>query len=267
MTRTTLVWKAVEELRPYSRNRELYGRPTDNSAYKDILYNMKKNGFDERYPLLITADGRILGGVTRHHAASKAGVEKVPCIIFQPSADLPELECDAELLRDNTYRSKTQVMLAREQRLALEVEKGLARARMGAGSDGGPSKSTDRVGKMFNVSGKTVARRIKVLEAIEQAEADGDSQKAKRLTELLEANKVMKARDVIAGKPAAKKPSKVERKQSLLECSNLAVGEFYEACARVAIAEEVKILERALEQMHDSLRTARAKLDRGQRGR
>jgi hypothetical protein len=59
---------------------------------------------------------------------------------------------------------KTQLMIAREQAMLVEIEKERGRRRMALGSDGGPSKSTDRVAQAFKrTSGKTVQRRLKIL--------------------------------------------------------------------------------------------------------
>jgi hypothetical protein len=263
MNRGKIVWKSPEDLRPHPLNRELYGPPTANSAYKDIRDSMKANGFDERQPLLITTDGRILWGTTRNDIAKKQGLKEVPCEIFQPSSEQPELEYERELIRGNIQRSKTQVMLTREQRKMLELQKSLARARMGGGNDGGPSKSADRVGKEFKVSGKTVARRIKVLNAIEQAEADGEQKKAERLTELLNANQVVKALNAIANKAATpRKPPAVTVPRTLNDHTVIAYSEFFEACTKVKVQAECDILEATLGRMHDDLQAARTRLNR-----
>jgi hypothetical protein len=262
-----LVWKSPKELRPHAINQLLYGPPSANSARADIRLSMKQRGFDDTYPLVITPDGRILSGVTRHDVAKELRLKEVPCVVFTPVSDNPEAEFEQQVILGNIGRRKTPVMVAREQRKALELEKTLAKARMGAGSDGGPSKSTDRVGKVFNVSGKTVARQIKVLNAIEKAEADGDSKKAARLTELLNAGKVVQAQAVIAGKQAAaKKPPKVEVKRSFGSHKETAYGEFFEACAKAKTPAEFDLLEGDLSRMHDDLRAARARLEQGQRG-
>jgi hypothetical protein len=139
----------------------LYGTPSQNPAYHDIKADMKRRGFDLKQPLLITADARVIRGVTRHAAAKSVGLEAVPCEVFTPEDPAnAELEIERELVRGNRYRVKTQTMKAREQRKMLEIETALARQRRAHGSDGGPSKSTDRVGKVFGESGKTVGRRI-----------------------------------------------------------------------------------------------------------
>ena len=97
---------------------------------------------------------------------------------------------------------------------------------MGSGFDGGPSKSADRVGAVYKVSGKTVQHSVKVLDAIEAAEAEGDRRRADRLTELLETKQTVKALQVIEEKPRAQKPAKVEVPRTLNDHSTKAYSRF-----------------------------------------
>src|SRR6266540_1233575 len=130
MPKRTIIMVAVADLRPHPINKELYGPPTANSAYKDIKANMEHGGFDERHPLLVTEDRRILWGVTRWSVAKSLHIAEVPCEVFIPtSPQTAELEIEGEVVRGNMYRVKTQLTIAREQRKLLEVEKALARER------------------------------------------------------------------------------------------------------------------------------------------
>lgn len=252
----------VADLRPHPLHRELYGSPTSNTAYADIRLSMRTRGYDERFPLLITEDGRILSGVTRWAAAKAAKLVEVPCEVFVPEdPQAAEDEMELKIVRDNTYRVKSQLMLAREQRKLLDVESRLARRRKGSGSDGGPALAADRVGKTFRESGKTVKRRLKVLEAIEEAEAGGNRRRADTLTTLLEGKNIIKALDIIKGKPATeKKPVKVEVPRTLHDHSTKAYSEFYEACCKATVLGELQVLEATLERMRNDLDTARGRV-------
>jgi hypothetical protein len=261
-----IVNKSPADLRPHPVNKELYGPPTANSKYKGIKDDMIRRGYDDDRPLKITEDGRILWGVTRWAIAKSLNLDKLPCIVFQPKDQATaELEMEAEIVRGNIQRDKTELMIAKEERKLLEVEREMARRRMGQGSDGGPSMSVDRVAKTLRdsgktVSGKTVQRRLKVLGAIEEAEADGNHRKVERLTELLNAKSITKALDIVNGKTTTKKPPKVETPRTLNECSTKAYSEFYEACARAKVSAEIDILEATLGRMRDDLETARQRL-------
>jgi hypothetical protein len=260
MAKSKLVNHAPDGLRPHPLNKELYGPPTANSAYKDIKGNMAR-GFDERHPLLITEDRRILWGVTRWHAAKALGLESVPCEVFVPSSpEAAELEYEQKIIEGNIYRIKTKRMLACEQRKLMELEKGLGRLRMAHGTDGGPSKSADRVGAVYKVSGKTVTRRIKVLEAIEEAEAKGDHKKVERLADLLERDQVVKALETIKGKAAVKKTPTVEVPPTLLAHSNKAYSENFEACHKAQVPAEVQLLQANMERMRQDVDDAGTRL-------
>jgi ParB-like chromosome segregation protein Spo0J len=264
MSRAKLIRKPPRELRPHPLHRELYGPPTANSAYKDIKVSMASRGFDERHPLLVTSDGRIVWGVTRWAVASSLGVADVPCEVLVPSDEAQaELEVEQELIRGNTYRVKTQMILAKEQRKALEIEAALAHRRRSEGSDGGPSKATDRVGKLFSESGKTVQRRLKVLRAIEEAETAGQRKRAEQLTELLEARKVVQALAVITGKKPKAKPVKVEVPRTIHDHSTKAYSDFFEACAKARVLAEVEMLAATLGRMRDDLELAQRRVAPG----
>jgi hypothetical protein len=263
-----IVMKDPATLRPHPLNKQLYGNPTDNSEYKQIRADMKERGYDERWPLLLTPDDRILWGATRNAAARSLGLPEVPCMIFTPSSpETAELEYEKELIRGNVQRQKTGVMVARELRKLLEVEKELARVRMGhAGLDGGPSKSADRVAAGYTLDGKTLSgksvdRRVKVLDKIEECQAKGDHRKAERLTELLNGGKIVQALTLIKGKKAAaKKPPAVDVPRSPLDHSEAARSENYEACAKARTAGEVEIVEANIGEMQQHANTARTRL-------
>jgi hypothetical protein len=255
-----------DDLRPHPLNREIYGPPTANTAYYNIKADMRR-GFDERHPLLITADKRIIHGVTRWACARSLKLDKVPCEVFKPENEATaELEIERELIRGNMYRMKTELIKAREQRHILEVEKQLGLQRMAEGSDGGPSKSTDRVGKLFGESGKSVQRRQKALDAIEEAEAAGNTKRAQQLTDWLNAKQITKVLDAIDGakkKKAKPKPSaKIGDAEppTLHEHINAAFSRFEGACARATCEGEIVSIENYLDQMQRKVAEKRQRL-------
>jgi hypothetical protein len=266
MATRRIVMINVADLRPHPQNAAVYGPPTANSAYKDIKFRMQRDGFDERFPLFVTEDRRIVHGVTRWHCAKACKIEEVPCEVFQPNDPATaELEMEHQMLLGNIQRQKTQLIIAREQRKALEIETALARQRMAGGNtDGGPSKATDRVGKVFKESGKTVQRRIKILDAIEEAQEGNaaERKKAEQLLGLLESHHTVKALDLIDGKADKPKPArKADVPRTLHDYATKAYSEFYEACCKVHVSAEADILQAAIQRMQDDLKTARQRLD------
>jgi hypothetical protein len=261
-----IVLYSPSDLRPHPLNKELYGLPTDNEAYVNVQFSMSRGGFDERHPLLVTKDGRIVSGVTRWTAAKSLKLESVPCETFVPvDEESAELEIEAKLIMENGYRTKTRLMVAREQQKLVELEKVLARKRMAYGRDGedGPSKSTERAAIAFKTSGATVQRNLKVLAGIDAAKERGDERMAARLIDLLEHGKPGKALELIVagnGKSKQKAPKKVDVPRTILDHATMAHSEFYEACAKSEIEEALRVLEQYLDNMHKALETAREKL-------
>jgi hypothetical protein len=264
-----IVSYSPSDLRPHPLNKELYGPPTDNEAYANVRFSMARGGFDERHPLLVTRDGRIISGVTRWSAARSVKLQSVPCEVFEPlGEETAELEIEAKLITENGYRIKTRLMVAREQQKLVELEAVLARKRMahGRGDDDGPSKATERAAIAFKTSGATVRRNLRALAGIDAAKGRGDERLAARMIELLERGKPGKAIDLIPagkGKDRQKASVKVDAPRTIHDHATLAYREFYESCAKSSIEEELHMLERYLDKMREALQTARARLTQG----
>jgi hypothetical protein len=277
LSREPLVFRDPEGLRPHGLHLELYGAPETNTAFDAIVAGMAREGYDVAQPLLITTDDRILSGVTRWTAARRLGLAKVPCEIFRArSADQAELEYEEVLVARNTYRVKTQRMLAREQRKLLELEKLLARGRQSAkASDGGPARSTDRVAAQFAKdgeaaeSGRTVERRIKVLEGLEAAERAGDTRKARQLGTLLEGRSLVKALAVIAGQggaTAAKAKAKVDSPPTHNERVQRGYSSLFDAVTTSRDLGELEQVEGILVRLAEDVRAMRQRLGGSRKG-
>lgn len=79
------------DLLPYENN------PRNNDAAVDaVAASIKEFGW--KNPIVIDSDGVIVAGHTRHKAAKKLGIEKVPCIVAD---DLTEEQIKAFRLADN----------------------------------------------------------------------------------------------------------------------------------------------------------------------
>ena len=71
-------------LYPHPQNDRIYGKPQDNDQFDRMVREMKKDGYDTEYPLIVTSDKRVLAGCTRHAAALAAKLKEVPCLLFTP---------------------------------------------------------------------------------------------------------------------------------------------------------------------------------------
>ena len=69
-----IIYKAIDDIKPYKRN------PRKNDGAVDaVAASIKEFGF--KVPIVVSADGEIIAGHTRHKAAKKLGLTEVPCII------------------------------------------------------------------------------------------------------------------------------------------------------------------------------------------
>lgn len=86
-----IVYKTIDELKPYKRN------PRNNDGAVDaVAASIKEFGF--KVPIVIDTDGEIIAGHTRLKAAQKLGLAEVPCIIAD---DLTPDQIKAFQLADN----------------------------------------------------------------------------------------------------------------------------------------------------------------------
>lgn len=86
-----IIYKAIEELKPYKRN------PRKNeSAVDAVAASIKEFGF--KVPIVIDANGEIIAGHTRLKAAKKLELTEVPCIVAD---DLTPEQVKAFRLADN----------------------------------------------------------------------------------------------------------------------------------------------------------------------
>lgn len=86
-----IVEKQIDSITPYENN----PRNNDN-AVDAVAASIKEFGF--RVPIVIDGSGVIVAGHTRHKAAQKLGLQKVPCIIAD---DLTPEQVKAFRLADN----------------------------------------------------------------------------------------------------------------------------------------------------------------------
>lgn len=188
----------VDALQPHPENARLYGdEPLD-----DLADSVRVLGV--RVPLLITPEHLIVSGHRRWRAAQAAGLATVPVIVLAAADDLAVLE---QLVHLNRQRERTFTQKAREARLLQEVERRRAERRQRATRFGpepavenlpppglaDAGKTRDRVGAYLGVSGRTADKVLAVVDAIDRAERDGDTQTAARLTAALDGKRVDRA--------------------------------------------------------------------------
>lgn len=86
-----IIEKSIDAIKPYANN----PRHNDN-AVDAVAESIKEFGF--KVPIIIDSSGEIVAGHTRHKAAQRLGLKKVPCIIAD---DLTPEQVKAFRLADN----------------------------------------------------------------------------------------------------------------------------------------------------------------------
>jgi ParB-like chromosome segregation protein Spo0J len=163
------------ELRPHPFNVKVYGEEPVEEAF---IENVRKKGI--YVPLKITPEGKITDGHRRYAAAVKAKLEKVPVLIHVYKNELEEQEA---LIDQNRHRTKTNVMITREFKVFLEIEKQRAAERMGGKNftQADFGKARDFAAKSLGLCGGTLEKGVKVEEQIDLLRAAGKTEKANEL--------------------------------------------------------------------------------------
>ena len=109
-----IIYKTVEEIRPYENNPR-----NNNEAVAKVAASITDYGF--RVPIIIDSNNIIVAGHTRYKAALKIGCESVPCIVID---DLTPEQIRAYRLIDNKtaeYSSWDFEMLEKELK-SLDID-------------------------------------------------------------------------------------------------------------------------------------------------
>lgn len=91
MDRMKIVYKKLDELKPYENNPRF-----NDEAVPAVMASIQEFGF--KVPIIIDKNNEIVCGHTRLKSAEKLGLEKVPCIVAD---DLSKKQIDAFRLADN----------------------------------------------------------------------------------------------------------------------------------------------------------------------
>lgn len=169
-----------EDLKPHPVNRKIYGDKVD----KDFVESCK-SGLVE--PIVTTSDFTIISGHRRAAAATLLDWDLVPAVVRDDLKD--PLDIEEALILANRQREKTTEQKAREYTRLKEIEE----ARTHHGGRGNKKETsccsnttfTDRsdtkAAKAAGLGRSTAILAEKVVKEIDQAEADGNADRAERL--------------------------------------------------------------------------------------
>ena len=94
-----IVYKKIEELKEHPLNDKIWG--FDPEAEKFLIESIKEKGILS--PIIITPEGKIVGGHRRFRVARQLGYKEVPCRIFYPESPGEEEEV---FIEDNLTQRK-----------------------------------------------------------------------------------------------------------------------------------------------------------------
>ena len=174
----------------FTLSSESTGTYGDDEDVSDLVQSIMEVG-EVREPVICTEDGETVGGNRRIKAARICGLKFVPAIFVTFKSEAEKLQA---MLDSNIHRVKTFEQTAREAMLRKKIEAGLARGRQATKSKQqdvenlpeATGSARDITAKHYGISGKTLEKAIKVIEAMDALKAKGKTNDAKALSAALE---------------------------------------------------------------------------------
>lgn len=174
------------EINPLSDN--IYGSDVPTA----LLASITENGI--KSPLIVAkASMRVISGNTRLRVAKQLSLEKVPILFIE--GQISDEEEQNLVLSHNVARDKTNEMRVREYRCYLDIEKELTRQRVAAGKKRSAtvpnlahSKSRDVAADKVGGAHSSLETGLKVLKTMDKLTAEGKTEEAARLRDILNAN-------------------------------------------------------------------------------
>jgi len=166
--------RKIAELKLHESSARIY----DDAADTALIESIKENGIME--PLVITKGNIIVSGHRRFDASRKCGRTELPVVIFE-SED--SLNIRSAIIESNINRVKTNEQIGREAKELMAIESERAKQRqvrksadsVPANLPGQMGDARDKVGKILNVSGKTVNKAIQLIEIIDSLSSEKKS--------------------------------------------------------------------------------------------
>lgn len=234
-------------LKDHPLNVKVYGDHADEKFVESCRKGIKEH-------LHVTPDNVVISGHRRKNAAIKIGFADVPVIVRMDLTD--PLDIEEALLLANDSRDKTVEQRAREFKELERIESERAKIRKTAGLKKGDSpvslNSDEREKQGKNAEngrsdakaaaavgmGKDAARQAsEVVDAIDEAEAEGDTETAEELRETLNTKSVSAAHKKAdahkngKAKPKADEPTPEQRVKELGKPFTAIVSKIGEAIA------------------------------------
>lgn len=212
-------WIAPEqlELNPLSDN--IYGSDVPAA----VLASIAENGITS--PLVVSKTSmRVISGNTRLRAALQLSQTQVPVLFVE--GELTVEEEQNLVLSHNVARDKTNEMRVREYRCYLDIEKELTRQRVAAGKNRSaavpnlaPSKSRDVAADKVGGAHSSLETGLKVVKTMDKLTAEGKTEEAARLRNVLNANGYSPAKNLAVNQGWLVEDSQKQAKRSKAEAN------------------------------------------------
>lgn len=179
------------DLHPHPLNETIYGKPkVGDEQLRKLSHSITEHGI--LTPLIITEDNVVISGHTRLAIAHNLNINRVPVVVVSESNPLKIAEM---VIHSNRQREKTPEQKAREVRELTRIERERAKARQAHGKTApgktlvenlpqameDDGKARDKAAAAVGWSGKTGEKAVAVVDAIDEAEAAGDTERANTL--------------------------------------------------------------------------------------
>lgn len=209
MARASFEHRKVEQLRPHPLNQQVFGDLTNSTEDMDFIQSIRERGVLE--PCIVTDKNLLISGHRRRQGAIRAGLTEIPVIVRKDLADDHAVNMawfDANRTREKTTEQKARWFKHREEILAKDAEK---RMKAGRAPSLGQTLPTGRAAEAaaaeVGMSRRTAETAAKVVEVIDEAAANGNSEAAARVREALNKKSVNAGKaeaDKVSGKPKRK---------------------------------------------------------------
>jgi ParB/RepB/Spo0J family partition protein len=217
--------RSLDSLRPHPRNEEIYGGLED----AELTESIRAKGI--LTPLLITPDGRIVGGHRRWTAARAAGLIEVPVVLFESEDELEILEA---VLENNRQRVKSAEVMANEGAVLAEIEGLRAKQRQREAAEttnakrngthtqlvayaSAPGETRKKVAERLGVSHQTAQKAIQVgqaLATLKESESQEDQEKRRSLQKVLKERGIIPAAALLGSVRQPRDPNAAPKSQS-----------------------------------------------------
>jgi ParB-like chromosome segregation protein Spo0J len=209
-------WK-IEKLKNHHLNAEVFGELSSDADCQDFVDSIKNQGVIE--PAIITGDGTLISGHRRRQGAARAGLKELDVIVRRDLKDQESIDAawfEANKQREMTNEQKARWVSKREPIFAALAKKRQKTGKSDLRANLPQGRAADAAASEVGMSRRTAETAKKVVEVIDQAEANGDKATAAKLRETLNGKSVSAAKreadKVIA--PAKPKPSRNKKSGS-----------------------------------------------------